>query len=87
MPLFDYRCPECGRIEEVLVRRETDRVLCRNPEHYRLAVKMSEPTGPIKNFFMERLPSAPARPFAADAVHRKPGLAGIKTEVKGKLDA
>lgn len=32
MPLFDFKCPACGRVQEMNVKNSTDPVYCYNCE-------------------------------------------------------
>jgi hypothetical protein len=93
MPLFDYRCPSCGLVREVLVRRVDDVVKCINQEHWQICVadevQTELPT-------MTRLQSAPARVLvngfsslngysANRTIHQDHGN-GLRTEVKGNFE-
>jgi putative FmdB family regulatory protein len=92
MPLFDYKCPQCGRTREVLVRRHDDLVPC-DGECNRGAVKLDGSDVVFDLVLMERQQAAPSfrvEGFSArnnysklDTGFRKSAVPGIKTRVSG----
>ena len=70
MPLFDYRCPECGTVREVLVIKHDASVTCHVVHDGRLVT-------------MEQMPSTPS--FVVNGFNAANNYSGGQTyEVKTK---
>lgn len=81
MPLFDFKCPSCGAIREVLVRNSTTPVVCNHD---------------TVHFVMEKQPAAPSfrvtgfnaeTGYASPRTFRRNLGNGIRTEVTGNPEA
>ena len=63
MPLYDYKCPQCGKVREVLIHANSPvKLLCDHGEHH---------------VPMERQPSAPN--FTVKGFNSKTGYTGQRT--------
>jgi putative FmdB family regulatory protein len=49
MPLFEYRCDQCGRVTEQLVKSSNDTVHCYNCEHP-MTKLLSAPYGKVTGY-------------------------------------
>jgi hypothetical protein len=89
MPLFDFKCPNCGLIKEVLVRKPTDVILCEPCNRPNVRVCSLTTWNPV---LMERQSAAPS--FRVVGFNERTGYSsartfkkdygnGIKTEVTG----
>ncbi len=68
MPIFDYKCPECGATKELLVKYHDARILC---------TVCLDHLGRDKKVFMTKLPSVPnMHLFPIDGIH----LANVSAE-------
>lgn len=89
MPLFDYQCPFCGHVREVLVKRADEPVYCYLCDESKL-------NGPEVKVAMAKLPAAPGfrmKGFSAvngynstDTGYQPSQYAGIKTRVSDAED-
>lgn len=71
MPLFDFRCPECGSVREVILIKHDVPVTCHMHGEGRLVT-------------MERLPSAPA--FKVNGHNAANGYNGGQTHEMTKVE-
>lgn len=89
MPLFDFKCPECGTVREVLMRADTPDPVCRHPEGIHNGYREASV------WLMEKQPSSGS--FVVKGFNSLTGYAsprtfhrdvnGIKTTVTGNPEA
>jgi predicted nucleic acid-binding Zn ribbon protein len=80
MPLFDFKCPECGALREVLVRADTPLPICdHNDEVFLMQKQPSAPSFKVNGF--NQLSG-----YASEQV-RVERKNGVRTEVRGNFEA
>lgn len=78
MPLFDFKCPECGKVREVLMHlNSTCPVLCdHDTVHFRMEKQPSAPSFRVLGFNART-------GYTGERVFKRDHGNGIKTEVRG----
>lgn len=81
MPLFDFKCPECGTVREVLMNANSPALVICNHDtvHFAMTRQPCAPNFKVKGFNA-------ATGYAGERTIRQNHGNGIRSEVKGNFE-